>query len=551
MRLIVLSVAALLLATPAVSAEIDTGSEVSSVVVYPDRARVTRSASAPVSKGSHEVLVSGLPLGIDISSLRVEGAGTAQVTLGALDVRRNYGAEVREGRARQLQERIHALEDADKELSDAADAARFEVGFVAKLVEKSTGQVGSEMLSADDRAGEADALISTLGRRYRTAQAELRRVTIERRDLAAQLSAARQEFQQLSGTNTDDFRVVISVLAKTAGRLDLALTYTTGGAHWRSTYDARLHPDDAALELTYGAWVWQSTGEDWGDAEMLLSTAQPALGLQAPGLSDWVLRQAPPPERTTSSRGRAAPRSSKAEGAYDMDDAWEELAEPSPVEEVYEAERQVASVVIEGAAVEFAIAGRISVPGDGTRKRVTISAWRVDGIQLEYLATPGTSRHVFQWASFVHTQEWPLLAGELQAFVGQRYIGQSSIGRVAAGDEVELPFGVEERITVERELLEKGSGPSGLFGKKSTVAWSYQTTLTSLMDRDVTVQVRESVPVSEYSKYEVKVMDDSSPHEIERRGILLFAPALTKGGTAVLRLDYVVAFPTDERPWGL
>ena len=190
MRLI-LTVAALLMAAPAAAAEIDTTSEVSSVVVYPDRARVTRSASSQVSKGSHEVLVSGLPLGIDISTLRVEGAGTAQVVLGALDVRRNYGAEIREGRARQLQERIHALEDADKELADAADAARFEVGFVTNLVEKSAGQVGSEMLSADDRAQEADDLVTTLGRRYRIAQAELRRVTIERRDLASQLSAAR------------------------------------------------------------------------------------------------------------------------------------------------------------------------------------------------------------------------------------------------------------------------------------------------------------------------------------------------------------------------
>ncbi len=551
MRLI-LTVAALLMAAPAAAAEIDTTSEVSSVVVYPDRARVTRSASSQVSKGSHEVLVSGLPLGIDISTLRVEGAGTAQVVLGALDVRRNYGAEIREGRARQLQERIHALEDADKELADAADAARFEVGFVTNLVEKSAGQVGSEMLSADDRAQEADDLVTTLGRRYRIAQAELRRVTIERRDLASQLSEARAEYTQLSGTNTDDFRVVVSVQAKTAGRLDLALTYTTGSAHWRSTYDARLHPDDEAVEMTYGAWVWQSTGEDWGDAELLLSTAQPALGLQAPGLSSWVLRQAPPPSRTTSSRGRSAPRAKKSEAAYgDMDDEWEEMAEPSPVEEVYEAEAQVAQAVIEGAAVEFKIPGRTSVPGDGTRKRVTIAAWRVDGIGIKYVSTPSTSRHTFQWATFVHTQEWPLLAGELQAFVGQRYIGQSLIGRVAAGDELELPFGVEERITVERELLEKGSGPAGLFGKKSTVAWSYETKLTSLMDRDVTVEVRESIPVSEYSKYEVKVLDETSAHEVERRGILLFSPVLTKGGEATLRLDYVVAFPTDERPWGL
>jgi uncharacterized protein (TIGR02231 family) len=547
----VLCAAALLVAASATAAEIDTPSEVSSVVVYPDRARVTRSASTQVSKGSHEVLISGLPVGLDVTSLRVEGSGTAKVVLGSLDVRRNYGSDVREGRARQLQERIRALEDADKELSDASDAARFEVAFVSKLVEKSTTQVGAEMLAADDRAAEADALVTILGRRYRQAQAELRRVAIERRDLASQLQAARSDFTRLSGTGTDDFRVVVSILAKTAGRLDLDLTYTTGGAHWRSTYDARFDPATDSVEMTYGAWVWQATGEDWGDARLLLSTAQPALGLQAPALSPWILRQAPPPPRRSSARGRVSASKSSVAGADLDDDEWSVLQEPSLVEEVYVAEQQTASATIAGAAVEFAIPGRITVPGDGTRKRVTISSWRIDGVEVTYLVSPSTSAHAFQWAAFVHQQEWPLLAGELQAFVGQRYVGQSSIGRVAPGDKVELPFGVEDRIVVERELLEKGSGPKGLFGKKSSVAWTYEIRLKSLLDREVEVEVREAVPVSEYTKYEVKVLDDTSEYTEDRRGILVFASTLVPDTETTLVLHYVVAFPTDERPWGL
>jgi len=50
---------------------------------------------------------------------------------------------------------------------------------------------------------------------------------------------------------------------------------------------------------------------------------------------------------------------------------------------------------------------------------------------------------------------------------------------------------------------------------------------------------------------EVKVLDETSPHVEEHRGIVVFSPTLSKGGTATLRLLYVVGFPTDERPWGL
>ncbi len=545
------AVTATLLAAPATAAEIDTTSTVTEVVVYPDRARVTRSASAQVSKGSHEILVSGLPANVDVSSLRVEGSGTARVVLGALDVRRNFGADIREGRARQVAERVRALEDADKELADAAEAAQFDVRFLGKLVDKSTTKLGAEALEVDDRAQEADALLSTLGRRYRAAQAELRRVAIERRDLAAQLSAARQELNQLSGRGTDDFRVVVSVEAKSSGRLDLALTYSTGNAWWRSTYDARLDPEAGSLEMTYGAWVGQSTGEDWSDVTLLLSTAQPALGLSAPPLLSWVLQQSAPPARRKRAPSVSPAEKSAPASAGDFDDAWEELEEPSPVEEVYEAEQLVAAARAEGATVEFAIPGRVAIPGDGTRKRVTVAAWTVDGVEVTYLATPATSAHTFQWATFAHQQEWPLLAGELQAFLGQRYVGKSSIRRTAPGDEVKLPFGVEERIVVERELASKGAGPKGLFGNKSTIAWTWTIAVKSLMDREVTVEVRDAIPVSEYSKYEVEVQDDTSEHRIEGRGIVVFEPALAPEASTELKLHYVVGFPTDERPWNL
>ena len=535
------------------AAEVEATSTVESVVVFPDRARVTRTATVQLSRGPHDLVVAGLPVWLDVSSLRAEGEGSAQVVLGAFDVRRGFGTEMRSARARQITEQLRALEDADKELADAADAARFEIEFVRQLASKSTGQLGSEALERPDRASEARALVDVLGEQLRAGQAELRRVAVERRDLQAQLEAARAELAQLSGTGTDDFRVVVSVQAKKPGSLTLRLTYTAPGASWAPTYDARLYPDEGAVEMTYGAWVRQSTGEDWDDVELVLSTAQPALGLAAPAPAATILRQYSAPARTSSSRSRRGGRA-KAEApsaAYDMDDDWGEAA-PEAEEEYYEAETLTATASAAGTSVEFTIPGRNDVPGDSTRKRVTIAAWRTEGIALRYLATPTTSAHVFQSATLNNDRPWPMLAGELQAFMEDRYVGRSSIGEVAPGGELRLPFGVEERLKVERELSDKDSGPKGIAGNKSTEAWSWVTTVTSLLDREVEVELQQTVPVSEYSKYVVKVDDASTEHDSEEgRGVLVWKlPLAAKGSTEVV-LTYSVTFPTDERPWGL
>ena len=547
-----LLLAALLVAPSLVqAAEIETESAVSQVIIYPDRARVTRTAKVQLSKGSHEILVAGLPTSIDVASLRAEGKGTAKVVLGSLDVRRNHGVAVRGERAGQLVDHIRSLEDADRELADADEAARFELDYVRQLQAKSTTQLGQETLARDGRAAEADSLVETLGRRYRQAQAEIRRVRLERRDLADQLQAARAEHAQLtSGAGKDDFRVVVAVEVESAGNFTLALTYGAHGASWSPTYDARLYPDRGEVGMTYGAWVRQGSGEDWGSVELRLSTAQPALGLQAPGLAPWILQQSAPARPERRSRSTGGSKRAEASMEADYDDDW---GAPAPEEEVYyEAEEQVAVAATAGTTVEFVIPGKVSVPGDGTRKRVTIATWTAKDAEIAYLATPATSAYVFQSATIKNDRDWPLLPGELQAFMTDRYVGRSSIAKVAPGAELRLPFGVEERLAVKRELVSKGSGPKGAFGNKTSIQWEYSFELESFLDRAVTVELRDRTPVSEYTKYVVKLDEDSTPHDEEKdRGILIWKVELASKARAAVKLKYTVAFPADEWPWGL
>ncbi len=543
---------ALLLAAPALADEIEAESEVSRVIVYPDRARVTRSAKVQLSKGSHEILVAGLPTSIDVTSLRAEGRGTAKVVLGSLDVRHDHGVELRGERAQQLLDHIRSLEDADRELADADEAARFELDYVRQLQSKATTQLGAETLARDGRASEADALVEALGRRYRQSQAEIRRVRVERRDLAGQLEAARAEYSQLTaGNSKDDFRVAVAVEVKSAGSFTLALTYGAHGASWSPSYDARLHPDAGEVGMTYGAWVRQGSGEDWDGVELVLSTAQPALGLQAPQLYPWILQQsAPPPVHRPGRRSRSA-GAAKAEAPMEAEyDDWS--GDDMDEEVYYEAEEQVAQATTAGTTVEFVIPGKATVPGDGTRKRVTIATWTAKDAKLEYLATPATSAYVFQSATIVNDRDWPLLAGELQAFMTDRYVGRSSIGKVVPGAELRLPFGVEERLAVKRELVSKGSGPKGAFGNKTSIQWEYRFEVESFLDRAVTVELRDRIPVSEYTKYIVKMDDDSTPHDEEKqRGILVWKVELEPKKKAEVKLKYTVAFPADEWPWGL
>lgn len=82
-----ISVIALVAATPALAADIETSSQIDAVTVYPDGATVTRVIRLDLPAGDSTLLMRDFSLGLDPSSLRVEGEGGARLVIGAVDAR--------------------------------------------------------------------------------------------------------------------------------------------------------------------------------------------------------------------------------------------------------------------------------------------------------------------------------------------------------------------------------------------------------------------------------------------------------------------------------
>ncbi|MDI1345153.1 MAG: DUF4140 domain-containing protein [Pseudolabrys sp.] len=75
------------LSVAAQAADIESTSRIDNVIVYPDGATVTRIIKADLAAGDSTLLTRDLPLSLDPSSLRVEGEGGANLTIGAIDIR--------------------------------------------------------------------------------------------------------------------------------------------------------------------------------------------------------------------------------------------------------------------------------------------------------------------------------------------------------------------------------------------------------------------------------------------------------------------------------
>ena len=67
-------------------------------------------------------------------------------------------------------------------------------------------------------------------------------------------------------------------------QLEIAVSYIVYNASWSPKYDVRVFDKDNSMVINYFGVITQSTGEDWLDTKLSLSTAVPSVGGNVPEL---------------------------------------------------------------------------------------------------------------------------------------------------------------------------------------------------------------------------------------------------------------------------
>jgi len=69
------------------------------------------------------------------------------------------------------------------------------------------------------------------------------------------------------------------------------VSYFVTSAGWEPLYDFRVNELDRPLNIIYNANIFQSTGEDWDDVSLTLSTDRPSLNNTKPSLNKWDINR--------------------------------------------------------------------------------------------------------------------------------------------------------------------------------------------------------------------------------------------------------------------
>lgn len=554
MKRLLASLGALTAAVLLPAAPVPVDSAITAVTVYTDRAVVTRTGRVELPGGISELTFVNLPQALNEHSLQVSGKGTAAATILDVASRQTYVDFTPNARVKELEDQLRALQKLMRGLDDRGGVLQAQGAIVDRMEAALFAPPAKDVPRPDlEQFSKSLTYLSEQKTRLVTERAALDE---QREDLSNKLTATSNQLNELRGAGGRGYKTVtVRVSAPQAGSLAVALSYTVPGASWAPSYDARVLSTERAVQLGYFGVVRQSTGEDWKDVALTLSTARPGFGGAAPGLSIWNLDVYMP--RPASQAYSERQRDDKAKmaaagGAINM----QSLTSNAPALDALEkkendAEMAAATIEAGATSASFKIATSASVPSDNSPQKVPITSVRL-AANPEYLTVPKRLTTAFLTAKVFNTSEFLLLAGAMNVFLDGTFVATSGLRTVMPGEKFDLALGADEGIAVKYKRVNRFTETTGLTNSGQRLTYEYLLTVQNNKRTTERVIVADQVPVSRNEKIVVKLLDpDAADVKPSPEGTLKWSLDLKPGEKRELTVKFTVEYANGVNVTGL
>ncbi len=526
--------------------QIQTSGRIESVIVYRNRALVTRVVELGNKTGELEILLGDLPKQIDGSSLHASAAP---------------GAEIRSVRYRQRAAEKDPNEDVaeiDRQIKEINDEL-FQVREMRKLLNAKTNYINNleqfasftskrELSEGVLNAKTISEITNHIFETRENITKEGIRLTKSKQELEKQVKLLQRRRKELAGKIDRTIREGIIFVSKTStSPLQIQLNYLVNSAGWSPAYNLRLGEDNKGVQLEYLAHVHQRSGEDWDGVVLSLSTATPQMNSVSPLLSPmWINLMA---ARADSSKPISGPSQIAVITTDQLEDrdayvkvqkrmrgqqvaqqkAWAVARNGRKIEELgwglnsFAAGIQTNELNVgvsgeggfrrlkgtikgereEGLAVTYDLPGSVSVASRPDKQLIQITKLDLP-CETYYQATPLLTSYVYRLAEITNSSSLPLLAGPYGAYIGGEFVGQGNLKLLARGQKATVGFGVDTQLRCNRELVDKSD----------TIAWGsrvqnfyYRLRLENFKNQPVNVRLLDRIPASKSDDIKVTLED--------------------------------------------
>ncbi len=307
------------------------------------------------------------------------------------------------------------------------------------------------------------------------------------------------------------------------------LSYLVGNVSWQPFYDIRIKDNKSNVQFFLKANITQSTGEDWNNVSLKLTTANPAEG----GIK---------PELQTNWLGFFTRRDYVQEvqivGNRDM-----LIDADEPTQKSIKSKWANSTVTQNMFNTEFETNIAYTIPSDNQNHQVDLTSFAQSAI-YGYAVVPKLNKEVFVTAQVLANDLINQISGEANVYFDGTFTGKTIVSPTA-NDTLLLTLGKDKRIQVERNKLKDYSSKS-FFGSTKKEQTTYEIKVKNTHKETILLTIEDQIPVSNNSEIEVKLLEYEGATYDVNTGKLTWKMELKADESKSVKFGFEVKFPKDK-----
>ena len=504
-------------------------SDIKEVTVFQQGAQIYRTGSILLNEGVNEILFTDLPQYIDQRSIQVSGTGNFSIL--SVNFRINYlKTQLESKEVKILVDSLKLLEYRKEEVLMGIETCHQEESTLLsnKVIGGTQNGVNIEVLKT--AMNYFQTKLNEIKSRRLKLNVELRNIDEKIIRIQNQLNNLRSEKKE----PTSEILITLNATAKINGKINVS--YVVYNAGWYPEYDIRATSIKEPVNLVYKAKVFQSSGEEWKNVKLTISTGNPQISGEKPMIYPWYLNfyeaysNSKIMLRGTSMVKPAPVAESAGFGDIEMKDT--------------EASYNSFSQTTNQTNTEFNIDIPYTISSNGQPNVVQINEYKLNS-SYTYYAAPKINTNAFLLAKITGWAEYSLLPGQANIFFEGTFVGNSTINPNITQDTLDLSLGRDQSIVVTRTKIKDFESKRVLgVNKKDTYGW--EISVRNNKNSNVAIVVDDQFPISSNKDIEVEQIEKSNGQYNSTTGKLTWEMNLNPLETKKIYVKYSIKYPKDK-----
>lgn len=511
-------------------AETPIKSKIEQVVVFRGGAQIKRTGKVSLKAGSNTIVFGNLPAGYDESSIQIKSNAKAEII--SITFRKNFEDDF---------ESNPTYKTWKDQLETIIRKKDNETLIYETWKEEESLLISNKKVSGEN-SGLSSEQLTKVADLYRTRLLLVKQQALESRrklnDYDKEISKIQSTINEWTGKNKtiNNGEIVIDLMSKNAVEDVFEVSYIDNRASWTSSFDLRLESLKQPLNLISKGKITQSTGENWDDVKITLSSGDPRRNMQLPEIKPWFLYYYV--EQYNQTKLGAYNNAAQLRGSKDAaSNYYAEGAVKSELDDVVSRENI--------AFMEYALPNRMDIPSDSKPHEVKMNEVSLDA-KYDYIASPKLDTKVYLQASISDWSQNNFSSGEVKLYFEGTYVGNTYLDAAAVEDTMKISLGPDIALSTKREKLKDFKKTTFLSSKKQLQS-GYEITIKNNKPGPVEMTIYDQIPLASDSQMEIEAEDLSGGKLNKETGIVEWKISLKPGEQIKKRIIYNVKIPKDKK----